>query len=140
MVNLGQLARERHGHDGVVLVGFGCHRGTVIAADRWGAPMRVMPIPDARPGSVEDLLHTEAPQRALFVFPAGDRPRWLTGVLGHRAIGVVYHPHRDRGNYVPTRLAGRYDAFCWFDETSALRPLHREPVPAGELETFPTGV
>ena len=106
--------------------------------------MRVLPVPDARPGSVEDLLHTEAPRRALFVFPtgdpAGDWPRWLTDVLGHRAIGVVYHPRRDRGNYVPTRLAGRYDAFCWFDETSALRPLHREPVPAGELETFPTGV
>jgi erythromycin esterase-like protein len=41
---------------------------------------------------------------------------------------------------VPTRLAERYDAFCWFDETSALRPLHLEPVPAGELETYPTGV
>ena len=100
-----------------------------------------MPVPEARPGSVEDLLHREAPQRALFVFPAGDRPRWLTDVLGHRAIGVVYHPQRERGTYyVPTRLAERYDAFCWFDETSALRPLHREPMPVGELETYPTGV
>ena len=32
MVNLGQLARERHGRDQVVLVGFGTHRGSVIAS------------------------------------------------------------------------------------------------------------
>ena len=30
MVNVGQLVREAHGGDGVVLVGFGTHRGTVI--------------------------------------------------------------------------------------------------------------
>ena len=32
MVNIGQLARERHGRDDVVLVGFGTHRGSVIAS------------------------------------------------------------------------------------------------------------
>jgi hypothetical protein len=29
MVNVGQLVRERHGAEGVVLVGIGGHRGTV---------------------------------------------------------------------------------------------------------------
>ncbi|MFD0786995.1 erythromycin esterase family protein, partial [Micromonospora azadirachtae] len=38
MVNIGQLARERHGADAVVLVGFGCYQGAVIAAPRWGSP------------------------------------------------------------------------------------------------------
>jgi hypothetical protein len=33
MVNIGQLARERHDADGVMLVGFGGHRGDVIAAN-----------------------------------------------------------------------------------------------------------
>jgi erythromycin esterase len=33
MVNIGQLARERHDADDGVLVGFGGHRGDVIAAD-----------------------------------------------------------------------------------------------------------
>src|SRR3954470_2134829 len=36
MVNVGQLVRERHTPDRVILVGFGGHHGTVIAADAWG--------------------------------------------------------------------------------------------------------
>src|SRR5439155_3304931 len=51
MVNLGQLVRDRHAADGVVLVGFGTHRGTVIAGRGWDAPMEEMRVPPARPGS-----------------------------------------------------------------------------------------
>jgi erythromycin esterase-like protein len=124
-LNIGQLARERHGADQVVLVGFGGHRGTVLAGDAWGAPVETMPVPPARAGSLEDVLHHGAPERALFVWPP-DRPDLLTDELDHRAIGVVYHPERERwGNYVPTVLGERYDAFVWFDETTALRPLAR---------------
>ncbi|MFI7675793.1 erythromycin esterase family protein [Actinophytocola sp. NPDC049390] len=122
-VNIGQLARERHGADQVVLVGFGSHQGTVVAADAWGAPVETMPVPPARRGSLEAVLHHDAPPCALFVWPPS-RPALLTDELDHRAIGVVYHPARERwGNYVPTVLGDRYDAFLWFDETSALRPL-----------------
>jgi erythromycin esterase len=141
-VNLGQLARERHGADRVVLVGFGSHRGTVVAGDAWGAPMATMPVPPARPHSLEDVLHATAPPRALFVFPADgeQRPDLLTEELDHRAIGVVYHPERERwGNYVPTVLGERYDAFCWFDESRAVHPLHLR-ADAREPETFPSGV
>ena len=49
-------------------------------------------------------------------------------IIGHRAIGVVYHPRYERGNYVPTRLADRYDAFIYVDETKALSPLVLERV------------
>ncbi|MFD1152654.1 erythromycin esterase family protein, partial [Saccharothrix hoggarensis] len=142
LVNLGQLARERHGADRVVLVGFGAHRGTVIAGDAWGADQRVMPVPPARDGSLEDELHHTAPGEALFVFPPGhDRPDLLTTALAHRAIGVVYHPERERlGNYVPTVLGDRYDAFLWFDETTALRPLRTRRVDVFEPETYPSGV
>src|SRR5256885_1404500 len=48
MVNVGQLVRQHHGEDGVVIVGFGTHRGTVIAATEWGEPMERMPVPAAR--------------------------------------------------------------------------------------------
>ncbi|KWW99318.1 Protein-L-isoaspartate O-methyltransferase [Carbonactinospora thermoautotrophica] len=140
LVNVGQLVRERHGRVGVVLVGFGSHRGTVIAGDGWGAPMRVMEVPPARAGSLEDLLHATGLPEALYVFPPRDQqPGWLTGWLDHRAIGVVYQPEQG-GDYAPTRLGSRYDAFCWFDETSASRPLHAERVGCRELEAFPTGV
>ena len=122
-VNIGQLARERHGADQVVLVGFGSHRGTVVAGDAWGAPMETKPVPPARDGSLEAVLHHDAPPCALFVWPSTSADL-LADELDHRAIGVVYHPERERwGNYVPTVLGDRYDAFLWFDETRALRPL-----------------
>ena len=49
MVNIGQLVRQRHGHEGVVLVGFGGPGGDVIAADYWGGPIRRLPVPPALP-------------------------------------------------------------------------------------------
>jgi erythromycin esterase len=55
---------------------------------------------------------------------------------------VVYDPTRERyGNYVPTVLPRRYDAFLYLDETRALRPLHmRLSDEDGEPpETFPSG-
>jgi hypothetical protein len=44
------------------------------------------------------------------------------------------------GNYVPTILPGRYDAFLFIEETNALEPLHMRVRRDGEIpETFPTG-
>jgi erythromycin esterase len=139
-VNVGQLVRERHGRQRVLTVGFAGHRGTVVAADRWDAPTRVLPLPPAREGSLEDLLVAALPEPALLAFPAqDDQPPWLRERRGHRAVGVVYDPDRERwGNYVPTVLGDRYDALLWFPETRALRPLHVEPR-SGEAETWPTG-
>jgi erythromycin esterase-like protein len=127
MTNVGQLLRERHGVDDVVLVGFGGYRGGVIAGDSWGAQMARMPVPPARPGSLEALLHGAVGEDALFVVPRGERPAWLDLRLDHRAIGVVYRPEREKwGNYVPTVLGERYDAFVYLDDTAPLRPLHLE--------------
>ncbi|MCE7000262.1 erythromycin esterase family protein [Saccharothrix sp. S26] len=141
LVNLGQLARERFGDPRVVLVGFGTHRGTVIAAEAWGSGTRSTPVPPARPGSLEDVLHRTAPAEALFVFPRPGGPDLLTAVLPHRAIGVVYHPERERwGNYVPTVAGERYDAFVWCDRSTALRPLRADRVDVFEPETYPSGV
>ena len=127
MVNVGQLLRERHGTDDVVLVGFGGHRGSVIAGSAWGAQMQRMVVPPARRGSLEALLHDAVGADALFVVPRGERPAWLDRRLDHRAIGVVYRPEREKwGNYVPTLLGERYDAFLYLEETTALRPLHLE--------------
>ena len=141
LLNVGQLVRERHANEGVIAVGFAGHRGSVIAADAWGAPMERMPVPNARSGSIEDLLHREIGDDALYVFPGDRQPAWLTEVRPHRAIGVVYHPERERwANYVPTVLGHRYDALVSLDRTAALRPLGPEaPAPGEELETFPYG-
>ncbi|WP_250037523.1 erythromycin esterase family protein [Paractinoplanes maris] len=141
-VTIGSLARERFGAGQVVLVGMGSHRGSVIAGRTWGGAMTQLPVPPGRPGSLEDILHATAPPQALFVFPPlGERPDLLVDALPHRAIGVVYRPEQEQlGNYVPSVLGDRYDAFLWFDETRALRPLHPLHVDTHELETYPSGV
>ncbi len=142
MVNVGQLVRERLGEENVVIVGFGSHRGTVIASHEWGAPMERMPMPEARAGSWENLLHLVGNEDKLLVFDGGAEGQDnLMEPRAHRAIGVVYDPSYERfGNYVPTVLPRRYDAFLYLDETHALRPLHVEPRESGEVpETFPFG-
>ena len=141
MVNVGQLARERHGADDVVIVGFGGYRGRVIAAKRWGAQMERMPVPPARRGSLEALLHDELGEDSVLVFPEEDPPSFLRRRMDHRAIGVVYAPEREAwGNYVPTVLGERYDAFLWFEQTRPLQPLHLEPEGRGEEQTWPWAV
>jgi erythromycin esterase-like protein len=140
LLNVGQLVRERWGEEEVVLVGFGSHRGTVVAGARWGAPMERMLVPPAREGSWEDALHHAGGEDGLLVF-SGSEVEEMLEERDHRAIGVVYDPGSERyGNYVPTVLSRRYDAFLYLDETRALRP----PLPpwSGELEepeTFPSG-
>jgi erythromycin esterase len=142
LLNVGQVVRERHGGDGVVLVGFGSHRGSVIAAREWEAPMERMPVPEARPGSWEDLFHTAGSTNRLVLLDPERMPEDWHISRGHRAIGVVYHPEYEAfGNYVFTVLPRRYDAFLYLDETRALEPLHLLPHEAHEPpETYPSGV
>ncbi|HXH56536.1 erythromycin esterase family protein [Iamia sp.] len=139
MVNVGQLVRERHDAEGVVLVGFGGHHGEVIAGSSWGAPMQRLPVGSPPPGTHEDLLHQALGSDSLMVFPDRRDTPWLAAARGHRAIGVVYRPEGDaRGNWVTTVMGRRYDAFCSFDRTDALHPLHHEEAAAGgEQETYP---
>ncbi|MFY1635113.1 erythromycin esterase family protein [Solwaraspora sp. WMMB335] len=140
-INIGQLARERYGREQVLLVGFGTNQGTVVAGAAWGAPMQLMSVPPARPGALESVLAAAAPAEALFVFPPDRRSHLLTDELDHRAIGVVYQPQWERrGNYVPTVLGERYDAFCWFDRSRGVRPLRTPHVELREPETFPSGI
>jgi erythromycin esterase-like protein len=142
MVNVGQLVRVRHAADGVVLVGFGSYQGSVIASREWEAPMQRMPLPPAREGSWEDVLHQAAADDTLLLLGPAEATRELLQRRGHRAVGVVYHPESERGNYVPTVLPRRYDAFVYLDRTGALHPLHEVRArEEGEVPaTFPTGV
>ncbi|GAA3517967.1 erythromycin esterase family protein [Nocardioides daeguensis] len=140
MVNVGQLLRERRLSADVALVGFACHRGTVLAASGWGEPECVLEVPGARPGSHEDVLHHALGRSAVLVFPEDRTGPWLSARRGHRAIGVVYEPAQEGRNYVPTVIGRRYDALVWLERTRALLPLHHESRPVEpELETEPSG-
>lgn len=142
MVNVGQLVREEHGADGVVLVGFSSYAGSVIAGEEWGAPMEEMEVPPARDGSWEALLHHAFDGDRMILMDRAEHPREMVEPRGHRAIGVVYDPDAEKwGNYVSTVLPFRYDALLHLDRTRALRPLHLEPRDDGEPpETFPSGM
>jgi erythromycin esterase-like protein len=141
MVNVGQLVRERHMDQGVILAGFGSHHGSVIAGREWGAPMEKMRVPEACENSWEDLLGRASATNKLLILEDVRRMDEFFESRGHRAIGVVYHPGRERyGNYVSTVLPHRYDAFLYIHETQALHPLHVPSDTGRPPETYPWGV
>jgi erythromycin esterase-like protein len=121
-VSLGQLARERHGDEGVVLVGTAAHRGGAVAGEPSHRAEHAVSLPPGRPGSAEELLHTalgDAP--ALLVFPEPyEQPRWLRTTVDHREVGAVHDPQRERwSGYVPSTLGDCYDALLWVGTTTA---------------------
>lgn len=142
MYNIGELARLQHHDKGVVLVGFGSYKGTVTAGKSWGATMKAMTLPEAVKGSWEYLLHQAGKENKLLImddFNSNDT--LMENHIGHRAVGVVYNPQYEQfGNYVPTILPMRYDAFIFLDETRSLHPLHIVPDGHQIPETFPFGV
>lgn len=140
-INVGQIINEEHKSEEVFSVGFGTYRGTVIAGREWGDVMQVMKVPEAIKHSWEYELHKlDAKDRIVFMTEQmkkhiGKRE------FGHRAIGVAYRPKYEHfGNYVPSILPYRYDAFIYIEETSALHPLHIKPDGNQMPETFPFGV
>lgn len=127
MVNVGQLLKEAHAREDVYAIGFGTYTGTVLAADAWGDPVKAMPVPNAVADSWESLLHANGAEDQWVRLR--DQDDVYPDSIGHRAIGVVYHPGRERfGNYVPSVMPQRYDAFIHIDQTTALHPLVTEAV------------
>lgn len=123
MINVGQLIREQNQEEEVFAVGFGTYHGTVIAAEEWGAPFQTIDVPPAQKHSWEAVLHQAGAYNKLLLFNKHNRSLF-NNWIGHRAIGVVYDPEYEAyGNYVPSQIASRYDAFIYIDQTRALAPL-----------------
>jgi erythromycin esterase len=170
MINLGQLVRQKKGIENTTLVGFSTYRGTVIAANQWGAKMEKMDVPPAIEASWDNIMHNlnndhdNLNNDKIIIFENGasittantlskekdsisdknyeSNSSSSSSSNGQRAIGVVYNPKHERfGNYVPTILSKRYDALIFIDKTNALSPLHMHITKSKDLpETFPTGV
>lgn len=145
-VNIGGLARERLGDDQVSLVGFGTYEGSVIASHSWDGPTQTLPVPPGREGSYEAAFHeacvADGISQQYILMEDQDRGETseLAQKLGHRAIGVVYDPAHERwGNYVPTSLANRYDAFVFIDHTRAVDPYPISFIHEEFPETWPRG-
>jgi erythromycin esterase-like protein len=121
-LNIGQLAREKFG-PAARLIGFGTHTGTVAAADDWDGPVRIKQVRPSRPDSHEALSHATGLHRFLLDLrnggPAPAREERL-----ERFIGVIYRPDTERwSHYSEAVLAEQFDAWVWFDETTAVTPL-----------------
>lgn len=132
-INIGKLARNRW--EETALIGFSTFTGNVIASDYWGGDMKSKKVPEAKEGSYDELLHRVGGDRIVFL----EDSKGLRTEKGHRAIGVVYKPEREGFNYVPTRLADRYDHLIFIDQTSSLNPL-KKTGGSEEPETYPWGV
>jgi erythromycin esterase-like protein len=138
MVNVGQLVRETYGPQNVYIVGFGSYSGSVIAANEWGGPIETMNVPQAQRGSWEHLLHQMSPTDKIILSSEIKENTTLSQPIGNRAIGVVYNPRQEAGNYVPSIIPNRYDAFIFIDQTRALRPLGTTPRQEPP-DTYPSG-
>jgi erythromycin esterase len=137
LINVGQLVKEEHEKDGVFRVGFGSYEGSVMASYHWGGEIEKMALPKGKEGSWESLLHTSgAYNKILF----SSDIKYFLSAIGHRAVGVVYDPDFEHGNYVPSNIPDRYEAFIFLDKTHALHALHIEPDGLQMPETYPWGV
>jgi protein-L-isoaspartate(D-aspartate) O-methyltransferase len=141
-LNIGQLCRQQFG-DQAALIGFGTDQGTVAAADNWDEPMQVMRVNPSMAGSYERLFHGAGVERCLVDLRSGQHPELrerLTESQLERFIGVIYRPHTERwSHYSDAQLPRQFDAYVWFDRSTAITPLtdeHGRGVP----ETWPFGL
>ncbi|WP_426029654.1 protein-L-isoaspartate(D-aspartate) O-methyltransferase [Caulobacter sp. DWP3-1-3b2] len=141
-LNIGQLCRERFGRD-AALIGLGTHAGTVACASDWGEPMEVKPINPSRPDSYERLAHDSGVRRFLLDLREGVHEPLRQLLLApklERFIGVIYRPETERwSHYSGCSLPQQFDAWVWFDETTAVTPLPTRQL-EGEDETWPFGL
>jgi len=124
------------------LIGFGMHTGTVAAASDWDADMEIKRVRPSHQDSYERQCHDSGVRRFLLDF-ANDEAvrRRLVEQRLERFIGVIYRPDTELlSHYAEASLSNQFDAFVWFDETSAVVPLGPEHAKPGVPDTYPFGV
>ena len=142
-LNIGQLCKDCFDNR-ARLIGFGTHTGTVAAADDWDEPMKIKRVRPSLEGSYERMSHDSGMARFLLDLRAEEIGRDLKEAIGEerleRFIGVIYRPETERwSHYSECVLHKQFDAWVWFDETTAVTPLPGETRP-GEEETYPFGL
>jgi erythromycin esterase-like protein len=142
-VNVGQLVRERYGHE-ALLVGFTTYAGTVTAASDWGEPAERKTVRPAVFGSYKSVFHASGLLNALLDFrDRGAAALALATPRLERAIGVVYRPETERqSHYFEATLSRQFDLVLHYDRTRAVEPLERTALwERGELpETYPSSL
>ena len=148
-VNVGQLCRENFGAQNVAILGCGTHTGTVAAAHEWDDDLEVMKVRPSRSDSWEYLAHnTGVPSFVLDLRRDRIDPQVREALAAEslrleRFIGVIYRPDTERlSHYSQAFLHRQMDAYIWFDESEAVKPLEKvQPkTPLGAEEMYPFGL
>ncbi|MBJ2174993.1 erythromycin esterase family protein [Aureibaculum sp. A20] len=138
LVNVGQLVREELPNLNPKIIGFGSYKGSVMAGKEWGATMQKMTVPSAEKNSWEYLLHKTGKGDQLLFMDSLKNDNHFKAAIPHRAIGVVYHPEYESiGNYVPSIMPERYDAFIHIENSKALHSMHVHTDKSQLPETYP---
>jgi erythromycin esterase-like protein len=140
-LNLGQLARQRHGRS-ASNVGFSTYSGTVTAASDWDGPAERKKVRPGMAGSYEELFHSLDIPRFQLMLDEPEPPGELRDVRLQRAIGVIYRPETERqSHYFHAHLMRQFDAMLHLDQTRAITPLEPYSEKTEEPpETYPTGI
>ena len=141
-LNIGQLCRQAFGVE-ARLLGFGTDRGTVAAASDWDGPMEIKDVRPAHEGSYEWLCRQSGRERFLLDLGAKGVDALRYALLQprlERAIGVIYRPETELlSHYFEAQLPRQFDAWLWFEETSAVRALAADELDEAP-ETYPFGL
>ena len=121
--NLGQLTRQHWPREASFNVGFTTHRGTVMAASRWGGEPSVKQLRESIRGSHSAIFHELGIPR-FYLILAEVRAPFVQTPREQRAVGVIYLPMTERqSHYFTATLKEQFDAVIHIDETRALEPL-----------------
>jgi erythromycin esterase-like protein len=140
-LNIGQLCREHFG-DQAALIGFGTHTGTVAAATDWGDEMEIKRVRPSHDDSVERWFHQAGKPRFLLDLKRDlELAQALAQPRLERFIGVIYRPQTElMSHYAEVSLSRQFDAYLWFDETSAVTPLAPAEQTGRVPDTYPFGL
>jgi erythromycin esterase-like protein len=115
---------------------------TVAAASNWDGDMEIKPVRPSHRDSYERVCHDANVLRFLLNLGRDQavRRRLMEPRL-ERFIGVIYRPDTDlMSHYANASLPQQFEAFVWFDETSAATPLGPEHARTGVPDTYPFGL
>jgi erythromycin esterase-like protein len=142
-LNVGQLARQKHGDD-ARLIGFTSYTGSVTAASDWDGPAERKRVNPGMRGSYEQLFHDfEIESFWLPLRPEGAAAAVLEEKRLERAIGVIYMPRTERAShYFYASLPRQFDGVLHFDTSRAVEPLERWAIEhtLEAPETYPSAV
>jgi erythromycin esterase-like protein len=110
----------------------------VAAATDWDGEMEIKRVRPSHQDSYERLCHDADTPRFLLDLHDHEALRRVLPTRLERFIGVIYRPDTElMSHYAEACLPKQFDAFVWFDETTAVTPLGAQHAKSGVPDTYP---